>query len=72
MQGTDPLGPLVSVAAFVGSQQVNMKSHHIYYHKSPHVHYCCYCYGEDGKWMMFSDVQIVDGVCGCYLRCVHL
>jgi len=47
MQGTDPLGPLVSVVAFEGFQQVSTKSHHIYYYMSRHVHYCCYCFGED-------------------------
>jgi len=72
MQGTDPLGPLVSVVAFEGFQQVSTKSQHIYYYMCPHVHYCCYCFGEDGNLMLISDVQIVGDVCGYYLNCAHL
>jgi len=72
MQETDPLGPLVSVVAFEGFQQVSMKSHHIYYYMSPHAHYCCYCFGEYVKLMLISDVQIVGDVCGYYLNIAHL
>jgi hypothetical protein len=72
MQGTDPLGPPASEVAFGGSQQVCMKSHLDYY-MFPLVHYCCcYCFGEDEKWMLISGVQIVDDVCGYYLCCACL
>jgi hypothetical protein len=73
MQGTDLLGPPASEAAFAGSQQVSMKSHLLDYYMFLPVHYCCcYCFGEDEKWMLISDVQIVGDVCGYYLCCVHL
>jgi hypothetical protein len=68
MQGTDPLGPPASEVAFSGSQQVNMKSHLLDYCIFLSVHCCCcYCFVEDEKWKLISDVQIADDVCGYYL-----
>lgn len=72
MQGIDLLGPLAFEVAFADSQQVSMKSHLDYYKFLP-VHYCYfYCFGEDVKWMLISDVRTVDDVCDYYLCCVSL